>query len=308
MSAYRRHVDHKTEVREFLSTRRAKLNPEQAGLPAHGGNRRVPGLRREEVATLAGMSVDYYTRLERGNLGGVSESVLQSLAGALRLDDAERSHLFHLARTANASPRTQPRRTPPPGARPVVRRILDSMDGVPAFVRNGRFDVLAANRLGEALYTEMFNDPVRPVNTARFVFLNPRALRFWDDWEKAARDTVAFLRAEAGRNPYDPTLTELVGELATRSDVFRTLWASHDVRYHRTGVKVFNHPVVGRIELPFEALTLPADPGLTLNVYSAEPGTAAAEALVLLASWAATHHERTASVRDAPERASNATP
>jgi transcriptional regulator with XRE-family HTH domain len=287
-------VDHKTEVREFLRTRRAKLTPEQAGLPAYGGNRRVPGLRREEVAMLSGMSVDYYTRLERGNLGGVSETVLESLAGALHLDEAERGHLFALARTANASPRTRPRRTPPPSVRPVVQRILDSMDGVPAFVRNGRFDVLAANPLGEALYSEMFQDAVRPVNSARFAFLNPRAMRFWDDWEKAARDTVAYLRAEAGKNPYDPALTDLIGELSTRSDVFRTLWASHDVRYHRTGIKVFHHPVVGRIELPFEAFALPADPGLTMNVYSAEPGTPAEDALKLLASWAATHQAQAA--------------
>jgi transcriptional regulator with XRE-family HTH domain len=291
-------MDHKTEVREFLRTRRAKVTPEQSGLPAYGGNRRVPGLRREEVAMLAGMSVDYYTRLERGSLGGVSESVLESLASALQLDEAERGHLFDLARTANASPRTRPRRTPAPKVRPVVQRILDSMDGVPAFVRNGRFDVLAANRLGEALYSEMFADPVRPVNSARFAFLNPRAMRFFDDWEKAARDVVAYLRAEAGRNPYDPALTELIGELSTRSDVFRTLWASHDVRYHRTGVKVFHHPIVGRIELPFEAFALPADQGLTLNVYSAEPATAAEDALKLLANWAATHQEFVAASQD----------
>jgi transcriptional regulator with XRE-family HTH domain len=289
-------VDHKTEVREFLRTRRAKLTPEQAGLPAYGGNRRVPGLRREEVAMLSGMSVDYYTRLERGNLGGVSESVLESLAGALHLDEAERGHLFALARTANASPRTRARRIPPPNVRPVVQRILDSMEGVPAFVRNGRFDVLAANPLGEALYSEMFQDAVRPVNSARFAFLNPNGVRFWDDWEKVARDTVAYLRVEAGKNPYDPALTELIGELSTRSDVFRTLWASHDVRYHRTGIKVFHHPVVGRIELPFEAFALPADPGLTMNVYSAEPGTPAEDALKLLASWAAMHPAQTAPV------------
>lgn len=241
---------------------------------------------------LAGMSVDYYTRVERGNLGGVSESVLDSLARTLQLDDAERAHLFDLARTANTAKRPRSRRPSQPTVRPGVQRILDSMDGVPAFVRNGRLDVLAANPLGEALYSEMYVDPVRPVNHARFLFLSPRSTRFWDDWDKAARDTVAILRAEAGRNPYDRALTDLVGELSTRSETFRTLWASHDVRFHRTGSKVVNHPVVGRIELSFEALELPDDTGQTILAYSADPGTASEDALKLLASWAATNQEQ----------------
>lgn len=286
-------MDHKTQVREFLVSRRAKITPEKSGLPAYGGNRRVPGLRREEVAMLAGVSVDYYTRLERGNLSGVSEGVLESLAQALQLDEAEHGHLLDLARTANASTRTRTRRPAQAKVRPVVQRVLDSMQGVPAFVRNGRLDVLASNALGEALYSEMYVDPVRPVNHARFLFLSPRAPRFWDNYDKAAYDTVAILRAEAGRNPYDKALSDLVGELSTRSELFRTLWASHDVRLHRTGSKVFNHPVVGRIELSFESLDLPADTGLTILVYSPEPGTASEDALTLLASWAATMHDTT---------------
>ncbi|KRE31123.1 helix-turn-helix transcriptional regulator [Agromyces sp. Soil535] len=291
-------MDHKTEVGEFLVTRRARITPERAGLPAYGGNRRVPGLRREEVAMLAGMSVDYYTRLERGNLGGVSESVLESLATALQLDEAERAHLFDLARTANATRRPRARKPGQPSVRPTVQRILDAMEGVPAFVRNGRFDVLGANALGEALYSELYEDPARPVNHARFIFLDPRAPRFWDDWDRAARDTVSFLRSEAGRNPYDRGLTDLIGELSTRSELFRTLWASHDVRFHRTGVKTFHHPVVGRIEVAFEAFDLPADPGLTMVVYSAEPRSASEDALKLLASWAATRRATPATAVD----------
>ncbi|MCD2440819.1 helix-turn-helix transcriptional regulator [Agromyces sp. SYSU K20354] len=284
-------MDHKTEVREFLATRRARITPDRAGLPAYGGNRRVPGLRREEVAMLAGMSVDYYTRLERGNLAGVSESVLESLARALQLDEAEHAHLFDLARTANTGTKPRARRNAAPTVRPAVQRILDSMQGVPAFIRNGRLDVLAANTLGEALYSELYANPARPVNHARFAFLDPRATRFWADWDRAARDTVAILRSEAGRHPYDRALTDLVGELSTRSDAFRTLWASHDVKFHRTGAKTFNHPVVGPILLDFEAFELPADDGLTILAYSAEPGTAASDSLALLASWAATRHE-----------------
>jgi transcriptional regulator with XRE-family HTH domain len=193
-------VDHRTEIREFLASRRARITPDQAGLPAFGGNRRVSGLRREEVALLAGVSVDYYTRLERGNLSGASESVLEALARALQLDDAERAHLYDLARAANATPHTR-RRSTPPRVRPTVQRILDAMRDVPADVRNGRRDILAANRLGYALYSEMYVDPVRPANVARFTFLSPRARAFSPDWETAANDIVANMRTEAGRNP-----------------------------------------------------------------------------------------------------------
>jgi transcriptional regulator with XRE-family HTH domain len=279
-------VDNRSEVRDFLASRRARITPEQAGLPAFGPNRRVTGLRREEVALLAGVSVDYYTRLERGNLNGVSASVLEALAGALQLDEAERAHLFDLAHAASATTRS-----PRPGkqrVRPGVQRILDAMTGVPAYVRNGRRDVLAANRLGYALYSEAYVDPARPVNIARFVFLNPRARTFFVNWERAANDTVAILRIEAGRSPYDQGLTNLVGELSTRSEEFRTRWAAHNVRFHRTGFKDVHHPVVGDLHLAFEALDLPADPGLSLVVYTAEPGSASQDALSLLASWAAT--------------------
>jgi transcriptional regulator with XRE-family HTH domain len=280
-------VDNRNEIRQFLTSRRAKITPEQASLPAYGANRRVPGLRREEVALLAGVSVDYYTRLERGNLGGVSEAVLDALAQALQLDEAERGHLFDLARAANTTGR--PRRRPAQQrVRPGVQRILDAITDAPADVRNGRRDILAANRLGYALYSELFIDPVRPANVARFVFLSPRAREFFVDWEGAASDLVANLRTEAGRNPYDRGLQDLVGELSTRSEAFRTRWAAHNVRQHQTGRKQLHHPVVGDLELTYEVLALPADPGLSLVVYGAEPGSASQDGLRLLASWAAT--------------------
>ncbi len=296
-------MDNRSEIREFLATRRARISPDQAGLPAYGGNRRVPGLRREEVALLSGMSIDYYIRLERGNLSGVSEGVLESLARALQLDDAEHAHLFDLARAAG--PAAKQRRKPAEEqVRPTVQRILDAMTDVPAYVRNGRRDILAANKLGYALYSELYADPVRPVNVARFVFLSPRARDFFLDWETAANDLVAVLRTEAGRNPYDRALTDLVGELSMRSEEFRTRWAAHNVRYHRTGLKRLHHPVVGDLELSFEAMELPADPGLSLIVYSTEPGSAAEESLKLLASWAASEGSPTSAPQAADGKSS----
>ena len=280
-------VDNRSEIREFLASRRARITREQAGLPVFGGTRRVPGLRREEVAMLAGVSVDYYTRLERGNFKGVSETVLEALARGLQLDEAERAHLFDLARAAGPTT-ARPRGQPPQQVRPSVQRILDSMTGAPAFAQNGHLDVLAANRLGHALNSEMFADPIRPANLARFVFSNPRSRDFFADWDRAANDTVAILRSEAGRDPYDRGLSDLVGELSTRSEEFRVRWAAHDVRIHRTGVKHVRHPVVGDLDLTFEMMELSADPGLSILTYSAEPGTTSEEALGLLGSWAAT--------------------
>jgi len=280
-------MDHRTAIRAFLTSRRARITPERAGLPAYGGNRRVAGLRREEVALLAGVSVDYYTRLERGNLTGVSESVLYAVAKALQLDDAEREHLFDLARTANATPRTR-RRSSSAGVRPSVQRVLDAMSGAPAWVHNDRLDFLAANRLGYALYSEFFTDPVRPANSARFMFLNPRSRDFYPEWEQIADNTVAILRGAAGRNPFDEKLTKLIGELSTRSEDFRTRWAAHNVRLHRTGVKRLHHPVVGDLDLTYEGMELPSDPGLMLFAYTAEPGSPSEDGIKLLASWAAT--------------------
>ena len=283
-------MDSRSDIREFLTTRRARLTPEQAGLPNFGGRRRVPGLRREEVALLAGMSVEYYVRLERGNASGVSESVLEGISRALQLDEAERTHLYDLVRTANAGIRPQRRRGshPKQQVHAGVQQLLEAMTSVPAVVQNGRLDIIASNRMGLALFSEMYVQPQRPANFARFVFLDPRAQAFYVDWEDAAQQTVALLRAEAGRTPYDRVLSDLVGELSTRSDRFRTLWASHDVREHRTGVKRIHHPVVGDLQLSFEGMNLSSDRGLLFLAYTAEPGSSSNDGLRLLASWAAT--------------------
>jgi transcriptional regulator with XRE-family HTH domain len=280
-------VDARNEIREFLTSRRARITPQEAGVPVFGDNRRVLGLRREEAAMLAGVSVDYYTKMERGNLRGVSEGVLEALARGLKLDDAERAHLLDLARAAGPTPRAR-RRPTKPGVRSSVQRILDAMTGAPAIVQDGRGNVLAANRLGLALYSEMDLAPPQPANHGRFVFLDPRAKSFFLDWERVAHDTVAMLRAEAGRDPHDRDLSDLVGELSMRSDEFRVRWAAHDVRAHRTGAKRFHHPVVGDLTLTYEMLELAADPGLSLLAFSAEPGTTSEDALSLLGSWAAT--------------------
>jgi transcriptional regulator with XRE-family HTH domain len=292
-------VDAKSEIREFLTSRRAKLTPDQVGLTSYGP-RRVPGLRREEVAVLSGVSVPYYTRLERGNLSGVSESVLEALVRALQLDEAERAHLFDLARAAQpAAPRR--RRRTQQRVRPSVQRLIDAMTGVPALVQNGRLDILSANALGRALFSELYVDPVRPVNHARFVFLSPRAPDFYGDWDRAAADTVSILRTEAGRDPYDRELSDLVGELSTQSEEFRTRWAAHNVRIHRTGAKDLHHPVVGALSLTYEMMNLSADSGLAILTYTAEPGSKSAEALDLLASWTATLDETESA--EASERA-----
>ena len=279
-------MDARTEFRDFLTSRRARITPEQAGLHAGGGTRRVTGLRREEVALLAGVSADYYIKLERGNARGVSDSVLEALSRALHLNEAERAHLFDLAAVANTSTRT-PARTPKPHVRPIIQRILDSMS-TPAYVRNRRLDILATNQLGKALLDPILAAPRRPPNVARFMFLDPKATDYYPDWERMAAGTVAILRAEAGRAPHDKALIDLVGELSTRSQLFRTRWAAHNVLRHHGGVKQIRHPVVGELTLGYEALELPADTGLTIMIYSAEPATPASDALNLLASWAAT--------------------
>ncbi|WP_369192227.1 helix-turn-helix transcriptional regulator [Streptomyces sp. R08] len=272
------------QIREFLVTRRARLTPEQAGLPAFGGSRRVKGLRREEVATLAGISVDYYIRLERGDAAGVSESVLDGINHALQLDEAERAHLRDLLNAGVA------RRPTLPAAQPVLRapvqRILDSMATTAAVVFTGRLDVIGANALGRALYGPMYAAPVRTVNTARFAFLDPAARTFWRDWDRIADDSAELLRAEAGRTPYNTKLIALIGELSTRSEEFRVRWARHNVRSYATGVKRIHHPVVGDVDLAYESTRL-AHPGQMLLMYTPEPDSPSEDALRMLASWAA---------------------
>ncbi|MEE3853069.1 helix-turn-helix transcriptional regulator [Gordonia sp. LSe1-13] len=285
-------TDLRTQVREFLSSRRARITPEQAGLPVYGGNRRVKGLRREEVAMLAGVSVDYYVRMERGNLGGASDSVLDALANALHLDEAEREHLYALARQSQSGSRRRTKSTAV-SVRPAVQQVLDAISGAPAWVRNGRHDIIAMNDLARALYSPVLADPRRPANTTRFVYLHPEEAReFFVDYDQIAKDAAAMLRLEAGKNPNDKALVALVGELSTRSELFRQRWASQDVRFHRSGRKRLRHPAVGQLELDFEGMELPSEPGLNLNIYTAAAGTPTADGLKLLASWAASQEKQ----------------
>jgi transcriptional regulator with XRE-family HTH domain len=272
-----------SEIREFLTTRRARLSPEQAGLSVYGRRRRVSGLRREEVGLLAGISVEYYTQIERGSVRGVSEDVLDAVARALQLDDVEKTHLLALVRAAKQRP---PRaRQTPEQVRPGVQRLLDTITDAAAFVRNERLDILSANRLGYALYSEVFANPDRPPNLARFVFLDRQSRCFYRDWDGIADATVGNLRAQAGRDPYDPDLTDLVGELSMQSEDFRVRWASHDVRQYRSGTQPFQHPLVGDLTLSYEALQLTADTGQILLVYTAEPDSPSQQALNRLANW-----------------------
>ncbi|MHA3835229.1 helix-turn-helix transcriptional regulator [Terrabacter sp. AAH1] len=282
-------MDNRQEVREFLMTRRARITPEQVGMPA-GRGRRVPGLRRSEVATLAGLSVEYYARLERGQIAGASAGVLDALSRALQLDDTERAHLLDLARAADGVPTSgRPRRRAAgkPASRPSLQWALESIrDGV-AFVRDPHQNLLATNTLGRAFYSPVIGEGGRMPNLARFQFLDPASRDFYPDWELFAEMCVGIMRAEAGRDPHDRGLQDLVGELSTRSELFRRLWSAHDVRTHGTGTKRFNHPAVGELTLAYEELAITAEPGLVLMVYTAEPGSPSAERLQLLASWAA---------------------
>ncbi|MEO5315546.1 helix-turn-helix transcriptional regulator [Pseudarthrobacter sp. CC12] len=282
-------MENQNDLSKFLVTRRAKLDLQRVGLPDYGGRRRVPGLRREEVALLAGMSVEYYKRLERGNAKGVSESVIDGVSRALQLDEAEHKHLYDLVKTANAGAHPQ-RRRPARNSKvnPALQQTIDAMSTVPVFVQNGRLDAVATNQLGRALFSEMFEDSPKSVNAARFVFLDGRAQSFYQDWEANCRQIVALLRVEAGRSPYDRQLSDLIGELSTRSDLFRKLWGAHDVREHRTGLKSVHHPVVGDLDLTYLGLDLIADHNLQMLVFSAEAGSPSDDRLQLLANWTKT--------------------
>jgi transcriptional regulator with XRE-family HTH domain len=290
-------VDNRVEVREFLTSRRAKISPARARLPV-AGRRRVPGLRRSEVAALAGMSVEYYAKLERGSLAGVSAGVLDALARALELDDAERAHLLRLAHEADGSSAVlRPHRRPRQWiVRPSLQWSLDAITA-PAILGNNRMDLLAANHLGRAMYSDLYADPTSPPNFARHTFLDSAAHRFYPDWALAADMCVANLRTAAGKDPHDRGLQDLVGELSTRSDDFRRRWGAHNVRTHGAGVKHFHHHVVGDLTLAYESLDLRAEPDLTLTLYTAEPDSPTAHALALLASWASTEHAGTQAQR-----------
>jgi transcriptional regulator with XRE-family HTH domain len=272
------------EVREFLMSRRANVTPAEVGLPVFSDDRRVPGLRREEVALLAGLSTDYYTRVERGGIQSASESVLSAIAGALRLSDVEREYLFDLARRPPVVQRQQAQRVG--GVRPSVQRVLDNLN-VPAVVQNSQQNLLASNLMGRALYSPQFDVPGQP-NIARFIFLDDRARDYYRDWPLARSMTAAMLRLAAGRDPLNEELTALIGELATRSPQFRQDWASRDVHEHRTGTKIFNHPEVGELEVTYDGFELPGEPGMLVVTYGVEDGTESADRLALLGSWALT--------------------
>src|SRR3954453_19277330 len=265
-------------------SRRGRGTPEQAGLYVPDGDvRRVPGLRREEVADLAGVSADYYTQVERRDVDGASDSVLNAVARALYLDDAERLHLFHLARP-HAATRLAASQD---AIRPSVQRTLDAFTGGLALVRNRRWDYLAANTLGRAVYADVFDGRVGPPTPVRYVFLDDRARDFFDDWQAVAHDTARILRSEAGRDPHDPGPAELIEELSQASAEFRAVWTQHDVRLPAAGLHRFHHPLVGELDLVFEAAALRADPGLTLLLATADRGSPTETALHRLATMSA---------------------
>ncbi|WP_413318898.1 helix-turn-helix transcriptional regulator [Agrococcus sp. 1P02AA] len=280
-------MDNEAEVREFLTTRRARLSPADVGLVA-GANRRVAGLRRSEVAMLADVSVEYYAKLERGAIAGASSAVLESLARALLLDETERMHLLDLARAADGIPtsgRQRRRATPQQPASLALQRMLDAITGGPAFVRDRHQNLVATNALGAAFYSPVIGAGGRAPNLARFQFLDPASRDFYPDWELFAQMCVGIMRVEAGRDPHDRTMQDLVGELTTRSEVFARLWSAHDVRTHGSGTKRFRHPIVGDLELRYDELVVTAEDGLSLFIYTAEQGSPSAERLQLLASW-----------------------
>ena len=283
-------MDNRQEVREFLTTRRARITPDQVGL-ATTGSRRVPGLRRSEVATLAGLSVEYYARLERGQIAGASSSVLEALARALQLDETERAHLYDLARAADGIPTSgRPdvvRRARPRRGSACSGRSRPSPTASPSSATRTRTCSRPTPSAGRSTHPSSATAASRGPNLARFQFLDPASRDFYPDWELFAEMCVGIMRTEAGRDPHDRGLQDLVGELSTRSETFRRLWAAHDVRTHGTGTKRFQHPVVGELTLAYEELAITAEPGLVLLVYTAEPGSPSAERLRLLASWAA---------------------
>jgi transcriptional regulator with XRE-family HTH domain len=273
-------------LRDFLVTRRARITPDQAGLSTYGCNRRVKGLRREEVALLAGISSEYYIRLERGHAAGASVAVIEATAAALRLSVEERNHLNRLVDAVGPARRKRRPTVSHDRIRPGIQVLLDGLSHLPAFVFSRRLDIIATNALGRALYAPMLQGPIQPANVARFMFLEEtRAREFWPNWDEMASNNVALLRTEAGRNPDDPALIELVGHLCTRSEEFRTRWGAHDVKEHRSGIKTLRHPVLGELTLPFEDLHVDAAPDQLLMVYTPKPGSPEHDAIMLLASW-----------------------
>lgn len=284
---------HHGELREFLRSRRARLTPPDVGLPWHVDGRKVAGLRREEIAVLAGVSVDYYTRLEQGRARNVSDQVLDAVAAALKLDDLERRHLFDLVRTPGraAGPSASRRAAGAVQglkARPALHALLRSLDPTPAVLHGPRLEVAGINRMGRVLLDDFDSLPAAQRNMAHWMFLNPKAREVYPDWEEIAEQMVAILRVTAGRDAKDPVLAALVGELSTRSDAFARYWANYRVFQHTFGTKRFRHPAVGEMTLSYETLHPAADSGLYLTVYTAAEGSPSEEKLRILSSWSAT--------------------
>jgi transcriptional regulator with XRE-family HTH domain len=274
-------MDVKREISEFLRSRRARITPEAAGIQTYGINRKVAGLRREEVAMLAGVSVDYYTRIERGNIGGASASVLDALSRALKLDDTEREHLRRLAELSEVR---RPAKPVAHAIRAQNQLMLDAIVDAPAYIGNARMDVVATNELGAALYEPVLASPVAGNNLARHVFLDPSSVTYWANWTKVAEDSAAALRVAVGRFPNEPMLQQLVGELVSKSEYFRALWAKQNVYRHGVGEKTINHPEVGELILGYEGLVFANDDYLKLVIYTFEPNTPTAERIRLLGS------------------------
>ncbi|MFG2480784.1 helix-turn-helix domain-containing protein [Streptomyces fagopyri] len=274
---------HSSELSDFLRSRRAALTPQDVGLPWPSGARRVKGLRREELALLAGVSADYYTRLEQGRAKNVSAQVLSAVADALRLTELERRHLFSMAQPGLVP--ADPHRTPALKARPAVRMMIDALDPTPAVLHGPRLEVIASNRMGKVLIDDFDAMPLAERNLVRWMFLDPRARAVYLDWEEIAAQMVAVLRVAAGEEP-DPALAELVGELTAHSDDFARVWAEYRVFQHTYGTKRFHHEAVGTMTINYESLALPADPGLSLLVYTADTGSPSEEKLRILSSWA----------------------
>ncbi|MGW7685622.1 helix-turn-helix transcriptional regulator [Kribbella sp. NPDC054772] len=290
-------MDRRAELTEFLKSRRGRVQPEDLGLKVYGGRRRVPGLRREELAQAAGVSADYYVRLEQGRTDNVSQEILDSVADVLKLTDDERKHLAVLAKPV----RRKSRRRTTQRIRPGLQRLLDSMTDVPAFVLGHRMDVLAWNDLAAALIGDFGSLAPKQRNVPRMVFLDPAAHDFYPNWEAVAAESVDYLRMYAGRYPDDPELAELVGELSIHSEEFRERWARHDVKDKSFGAKVLHHPDVGEITVAYETLQLPGDPDQMLVTYTVEPGSPSEQNLRLLASWSAPDRENSRSPAKAPE-------
>ncbi len=270
-----------SELAEFLRSRRARLRPEDVGLRPSLGLRRVAGLRREELAAAAGVSVDYYTRLEQGRASGASDAVLDAIARVLQLDPSERLHLGRLTKPGGL------KMPAPQGIRAGLQRVLDSLTDVPAFVLGRRMDVLAWNRLARGVITDFGALDARQRNMPRLVFLQDSSRSLYPDWEDVARETVGYLRWDAGHYPDDPELAALIGELSIKSDDFRRLWSEHGVQEKTFGRKSMRHPIMGEVDFAYETFTMPGEPDQTLCLYTVEQGSASESALRLLGSWLA---------------------